>query len=90
MTGIGVLAFCFGYWAVWMHVLPRIRGYKIYEEVTQLDNGELSKTFVNVYHDERGDVFREKLRRDAIAAAAADSHSSEEKISEVPPTGSHA
>ncbi|KIY61698.1 high-affinity methionine permease [Cylindrobasidium torrendii FP15055 ss-10] len=90
VTGIGVLAFCFGYWAVWMHVLPRIRGYKIYEEVTQLDNGELSKTFVNVYHDERGDVFREKLRRDAIAAAAADSHSSEEKISEVPATGSHA
>ncbi|KAF9005316.1 high-affinity methionine permease [Hymenopellis radicata] len=65
VTGIGVLVFCFSYWFVWMHVLPRIRGYKIYEEVVQLANGELSKKFVYIYNDARGDAFRERVKAEA-------------------------
>ncbi|KAH8822954.1 high-affinity methionine permease [Flagelloscypha sp. PMI_526] len=64
VTGIGVLVTCFGYWAVWSHVLPRIFGYKIYEEVTQLANGELSKRFVHVYNDARGDEYRKRLQEE--------------------------
>lgn len=52
-----------------MHVLPRAYGYKIYEEVVQLANGELSKKFIYVYHDHRGDEFRARLK---LAKAKAD------------------
>ncbi|KAH8822955.1 high-affinity methionine permease [Flagelloscypha sp. PMI_526] len=62
VTGIGVLITCFSYWVVWSHVVPRILGYKIYEEVTQLANGELSKRFVHVYNDARGDEYRKRLQ----------------------------
>lgn len=48
-----------------MHVLPKIFKYKIFEEVSQLSNGELSKRFVKVYHDHRGDEFRERLKKEA-------------------------
>ncbi len=48
-----------------MHVLPRIRGYKIFEEVVQLSNGELSKKFVYIYNDARGDAFRERVKAEA-------------------------
>lgn len=47
-------------------------GYKIYEEVKQLDQGELSKTFVRVYDDERGDEFRQRLKREAENQRAAE------------------
>lgn len=47
-------------------------GYKIYEEVKQLDHGELSKTFVRVYDDERGDEFRQRLKREAENQRAAE------------------
>ncbi|KAJ7585652.1 high-affinity methionine permease [Mycena floridula] len=66
VTGIGVLALCFGYWAAWSHVLPRLLGYKIYEEVVQQEHGELSKRFVYVYNDTRGDAFRERLKTEQL------------------------
>jgi len=47
-------------------------GYKIYEEVKQLDQGELSKTFVRVYDDERGDEFRQRLKRETENQRAAE------------------
>lgn len=40
-------------------------GYKIYEEVVQLSKRELSKRFVHVYHDSRGDAYRARLREEA-------------------------
>jgi len=46
VSGISVLTFCFLYWFTWTHVLPRIFGYKIYEEVVRQKNGELSKQFI--------------------------------------------
>ncbi len=51
-----------------MHVVPRLMGYRIYEEVVQLEHGELSKTFVHVYNDARGDTFRERLNAEKIKA----------------------
>jgi hypothetical protein len=56
-----LLTFCSLYWLVWTHVLPRMFGYKIYEEVVKQENGELSKLFVKVYDDYRGDEWRRKL-----------------------------
>jgi hypothetical protein len=61
VSGIAMLAFSFLYWFVWTHVLPRMLGYKIYEEVVKQENGELSKQFIKVYDDYRGDEWRRKL-----------------------------
>ena len=61
VTGIAVLSLCFLYWFVWTLVLPRIFGYKIYETVIKQINGELSKQFIKVYDDHRGDEWRSKL-----------------------------
>ena len=61
VSGISVLTFCFLYWFTWTHVLPRVFGYKIYEEVVKQENGELSKRFIKVYDDHRGDDWRRKL-----------------------------
>jgi len=61
VSGIAVLTFCFSYWFAWTLILPRIFGYKIYEEVVKQANGELSKQFIKVYDDHRGDEWRKKL-----------------------------
>ncbi|KAF9005315.1 amino acid transporter [Hymenopellis radicata] len=68
VTGIGVLLLCVTYWLLWMHVVPRLLGYRIYEEVVQLEHGELSKKFVHVYNDARGDAFRERLNAEKTKA----------------------
>lgn len=47
-----------------MYAVPKLLGYKVYEEVAQLEHGELSKTFRYVYNDERGDAFTERLRQE--------------------------
>lgn len=61
VSGIAILAFCFSYWFAWTYILPRAFGYKIYEEIVQQENGELSKQFIKVYDDHRGDEWRRKL-----------------------------
>lgn len=43
-------------------VFPKLGGYTIYEEVTQLSRGELKKQFVKVYNDHRGDELRRRLQ----------------------------
>ncbi|KAG8905986.1 hypothetical protein FRB99_007843 [Tulasnella sp. 403] len=59
-TGIGILVACFIYWYVWARALPRFFDYTICEEITRGENGELSKRFVRVYNDERGDEWRKR------------------------------
>lgn len=61
VSGIAVLSFCFLYWFGWTYILPRIFGYKIYETVVKQANSELSKQFVKVYDDHRGDEWRRKV-----------------------------
>ena len=61
VLGIAMLTFCFLYWFAWTYVLPRVFGYKIYEMVVKQENGELSKQFIKVYHDHRGEEWRRKL-----------------------------
>ena len=61
VTGIAVISLCFLYWFVWTLVLPRVFGYKICETVIKQINGELSKQFIKVYDDHRGDEWRSKL-----------------------------
>ncbi|KAG8931776.1 hypothetical protein FRC02_002183 [Tulasnella sp. 418] len=70
VTGIGILVVCFIYWYLWAKACPRFFGYKIMEEIVQGENGELSKRFVRVYNDSRGEEWRR--RRDASLQAQAD------------------
>ncbi|PBL01523.1 high-affinity methionine permease [Armillaria gallica] len=80
VTGIGILVLCFTYWVSWMHVAPWLLGYKVCEEVVQLENGELSKRFVYVYHDHRGDAYRERLRLEAEKLKREENGSLEQKV----------
>ena len=56
-----MLIFRFLYWFTWTHVLPRAFGYKIYEKVVKQEHGGVSKQFIKVYDDHRGDEWRRKL-----------------------------
>ncbi|KAG8853927.1 hypothetical protein FRB96_007936 [Tulasnella sp. 330] len=59
-AGVGIIVACFIYWYTWARLLPRVFQYTICEEISQGENGELSKKFVRVYNDERGDEFRKQ------------------------------
>ncbi len=63
-----------------MHIAPWLLGYKVCEEVVQLENGELSKRFVYVYHDHRGDAYRERLRLEAEKLKREENGSLEQKV----------
>ncbi|KAK0464818.1 high-affinity methionine permease [Armillaria novae-zelandiae] len=80
VTGIGILVLCFTYWVSWMHIAPWLLGYKVHEEVVQLENGELSKRFVYVYHDHRGDEYRERLRLESEKLKREENGSLEQKV----------
>ena len=58
--------------------MPRVFHYTICEEITKGDNGELSKRFVRVYDDERGDQWR---RKQAERAEGDDKKSAQEVLS---------
>lgn len=86
VSGIAVLSFCFLYWFAWTHVLPRVFGYKIYEKVVKQENGELSKQFIKVHNDHRGEEWRRRLAtekekdgqtRDLMLVRAVGSHDEE-------------
>ncbi|KAL3427217.1 high-affinity methionine permease [Phlyctema vagabunda] len=52
VTGIAILAACGIYYWVWIYVLPKLRGYKIRQEVLVLDNGATTHKLVNVPNSE--------------------------------------
>ena len=63
---------------VWARTLPKVFHYTICEEITKGDNGELSKRFVRVYNDERGDQWR---KEQAERASENDAKSAEDVLS---------
>jgi hypothetical protein len=48
---------------MWAKLLPRIYKYDIKEEIMVGEKGELSKRFVFVYHDHRGDEYRARMKK---------------------------
>ncbi|AEO64684.1 uncharacterized protein THITE_2042402 [Thermothielavioides terrestris NRRL 8126] len=52
VTGIGLLISCVIYYYVWLHLVPRIRGYRIRQEAIEFGGGALSHRLVKVPADE--------------------------------------
>ncbi|KAH6677165.1 amino acid permease-domain-containing protein [Halenospora varia] len=52
VTGIGILVFCALYYAAWVYVLPKFGGYKICQEVIDLDNGATTHRLVKVKNED--------------------------------------
>ncbi|KIW94282.1 uncharacterized protein Z519_05598 [Cladophialophora bantiana CBS 173.52] len=48
VTGIGILVACAVYYVLWVHVLPRWRGYRVRHEKVLLDGGEVTHKLVKV------------------------------------------
>ncbi|KAK9770065.1 putative High-affinity methionine permease [Seiridium cardinale] len=48
VTGIAIIAGCGIYYALWIYVVPKFRGYKIRQVVIALENGEQSHKIVQV------------------------------------------
>ncbi|KAL6897462.1 amino acid permease domain-containing protein [Trichoderma evansii] len=52
VTSVGILVGCAAYFWLWVHGIPRLRGYKIREEVVTLDDGAKSHKLVKVPNSE--------------------------------------
>jgi hypothetical protein len=48
VTGIGILIACAAYWGVWVHLLPKWKGYRVRHERLVLDGGEVTHRLVKI------------------------------------------
>ncbi|KAF2122403.1 amino acid permease-domain-containing protein [Lophiotrema nucula] len=48
VTGIGILAICGIYYIAWIYLIPKFRGYRIRQEVINLENGATTHTLIKV------------------------------------------
>ncbi|ORY81204.1 high affinity methionine permease [Leucosporidium creatinivorum] len=53
IVGIGLLVLCVAYWYIWVHVLPKYRGYQIVEEVVYEEDGSAFTRLTKVWADGR-------------------------------------
>ena len=48
VTGLGILLFCALYYLLWIYLIPRLRGYRIRQELIDLGNGAQSHRLAKV------------------------------------------
>ena len=48
ITGIGILLACVAYYVLWVHAIPRWRGYRIRHEKLVLEGGEVTHKLIKV------------------------------------------
>jgi hypothetical protein len=49
-VGLGILAVAFLYWALWIVVIPKIRGYKLVDKTVVLPDGSAYNQLTKVFY----------------------------------------
>ncbi|KAF2207527.1 hypothetical protein CERZMDRAFT_88381 [Cercospora zeae-maydis SCOH1-5] len=82
VVGIAILVVCAAYYLVWIVWLPKIKGYKVRQEVIDLGDGAQSHVLVKVPYDqvEEWDAVHEASGRKIDRAQLSESSSQDEKI----------
>ncbi|KAL2437194.1 High-affinity methionine permease [Exophiala dermatitidis] len=88
VTGIGIIIACFVYYAFWLWILPRFRGYRIRHEKLVLEGGEVTHKLVKVpvdqleHWDATHDAYGAEISRDGSSDEDGLAARSPEKLTE--------